>query len=103
MVLYYDNEAKEMADMEVALPVSGKLTVSEDFQVRTLEAMTVLTTIHKGAFNQVGPIWQKLYEHMGKEGYEQKGPGREVYLSDPKEVDEAELLTELQVPVWKQG
>lgn len=101
MVLYYENEAKEQADMEVALPVSGKLVVDEAFQVRTLEPMSVLSTIHKGPFHEVAPVWQRLYEHLAQEGYEQTGPGREVYLSDPKEVDESELLTELQIPIRK--
>jgi effector-binding domain-containing protein len=42
-----------------------------------------------------------LAEHAYKNNYEIIGPPIEIYLSDPNETPESELLTEMCFPVMK--
>jgi len=43
--------------------------------------------------------YEAIREYMAKEGLKVAGVYREVYLNDPNETPEEELLTEVQVPV----
>ena len=96
----HDSEPKEDdADIEVALPVGGKVTVPDGFEVKSLDACQVVYTIHKGAYNQVGEAYKRAFEYLGKNRYRIAGPCREVYLNDPNEVAEEDILTEVQIPV----
>jgi AraC family transcriptional regulator len=40
-------------------------------------------------------------EYKFKNGYKIAGPSMELYLNDPMEVPESEILTEIQQPVTK--
>nr|QNO41422.1 hypothetical protein LLBHLIGG_00006 [Methanosarcinales archaeon ANME-2c ERB4]QNO41499.1 hypothetical protein CJIIDBMB_00001 [Methanosarcinales archaeon ANME-2c ERB4] len=100
ITLYHDNEYKETdADIEVALPISGSITVGPEYDVKTLEGQRVVSYIHKGPYQDVGVAYEAIREYMAKEGLKVAGVYREVYLNDPNETPEEELLTEVQVPV----
>ncbi len=100
IILYHDNEYKETdADIEVALPISGSITVGPEYDVNTLEGQRVVSYIHKGPYQDVGMTYEAIREYMVREGLKVEGVYREVYLNDPNETPEEELLTEVQVPV----
>ena len=103
MSLYYDMEYKEAdADIEVAIPISGKIPCEgPDFMVHTLEGGTFLSTLHKGPYMNLHVAWSRLYTFAEEKGYHLIAPGRELYLNDPWEVPEEEILTELQVMIEK--
>ncbi len=61
----------------------------------------VLCAIHKGPYTEVGPVIHTLAEYAINNGYDIIGPITEVYLNDPLNVAESELLTEVQFPVAK--
>ena len=101
MTIYHDGEYKEFdADVEVAVPVSGRLPDHiPGIDVRTLPGGTFASAIHKGPYQDVHESWGKLYEWTVKQGFEPKTPCCDLYLNDPDEVPEEELLTELLIPV----
>ena len=100
IALYHDNEYKEAdADIEVALPISGSITVGPEYDVKTLDGQRVVSYIHKGPYLDVGVAYEVIREYMAREGLKVAGVYREVYLNDPNETPEEELLTEVQVPV----
>lgn len=100
MAIYHDHEYKEKdADIEVALPVSGRLAVDQGFEVKNLPGGRVVSAMHKGAYGRVGETWARAFRYIGEKGLRPCGPGRELYISDPRTTPEAELLTEVQVPV----
>lgn len=100
MSIYYDDEFKENdADIEVALPISGNITVGPEFEVKMLDEGTVVSYIHKGPYQEVGGAYSAVFEYIDKERFKVAGNCRELYLNDPKETPEAGLLTEVQVPV----
>jgi len=96
----HDEEYRENdADIEVALPITGKVEVPQGFEIKTLEGMRVACKIHKGAYGNVGMTYKDVMEFIEEKGMSPCGPSREVYLNDPHEVPESELLTEVQIPV----
>jgi effector-binding domain-containing protein len=86
------------ADVEVAVPITGRINVEEDFEVRYLPETKVISTIHKGSYSNLGEAYTRVFEHARKNGLEINGPMREIYLTNPQEKPEDELLTEVQFP-----
>jgi len=100
MAIYHDEEYKETdATVEMAIPISGRIEAEEGVEIRTIPAMKVMTAIHKGPYNQVGAAWGRLFKHLETNGIMPAGKARELYLNDPNETSETELLTEVQVPI----
>ncbi len=100
MSIYHDNEPKENdADIEVALPVSGNITVGDGYEVKMLDGCKVVSYIYKGQYPDIGQAWKVVFEYIDRKGLKVAGNCRELYLNDPKETPEVELLTEIEVPV----
>lgn len=105
MTLYHDCEYRERdAHMECAAPVSGRIEIADpETEVRTLPGGTFLSLVYRGPYSGLHGAWARIGSFAEQEGYSVTGIHREVYLSDPHEVPENELLTELQVPVGPGG
>ena len=86
-------------------PISGDVAPSGPdewgFGVKRVEAVDVACTMHKGPFDQVGPVYGALIGWIMENGYEIVGPSEEVYLTDPAYTPPEELLTEVRFPVRK--
>jgi effector-binding domain-containing protein len=101
MTVYHDHEYKEQdADLEMAVPITGKVTVSDPgIEVKNLPSRRVASLVHKGSYETIGPAYAKLYEYVARSGLELSGPMMDVYLNDPNTVEPDEILTEIQAPV----
>ena len=100
MTLYHDREYKEQdADIEVAIPVVGRLVVDEDIELKKIAGGKVVTILHTGPYYQVGIAWDQVMQYIEKKDLQIKGLPREVYLNDPNKVPEEQLLTEIQIPI----
>ena len=97
----HDQEYMETdADIEVAIPIAGRVRLCDDsMEVRTLEGGRFLTMVHRGAYDRVGESHARLQRYALEHGIEWRLPDREVYISDPDEVAEEDLVTELQYPL----
>ena len=69
--------------------------------VKRIEAGTVASAMHRGPYDEVGPVYEKLFAWIPTQQCAVCGPPREVYFSDPAEVPPEEYLTEIQIPVMK--
>ncbi|WP_406656771.1 GyrI-like domain-containing protein [Methanolobus sp. ZRKC2] len=101
MFICHDEEYMETgADIEVAIPVSGNVCV-DDFSVNveTLPAIKAVSAIHRGPYHEVGTAYTYLFEYMDEQGMELAGPSRALYLNNPDDVPEDELMSEIQLPV----
>ena len=87
---------------EVGFPFVGEARAEGDITIKTIPAQQVISAIHKGSYRDVGPVYAALMEYAAKNGYEIAGAPMELYLNNPMEVSESELLTEVQFPVVKQ-
>ncbi len=87
------------ADVEVAVPVSGRVEGSDEVSCYALACGKMAKTVHKGPYQDCGPIYENLFAWLAENGKEIAGPTREVYLNDPNEVPQAEILTDMYVPI----
>ena len=100
MALYRDQSYKETdINMEVAIPITGRIAVDPEFEVKNLPGGKVVSAIHKGSYETVGESYTKVFEFATKNGYKQLGPVRELYLTNPNERPAKENMTEIQLPV----
>lgn len=102
--IYYNSPEEvppEELEYEVGIPFVGEAQEEGRIKIKKLPAQQVLSAMHKGPYDQVGPVFTALAEHAMKEGYEIVGAPMEIYLNDPMEVPESELLTEVQFSVVK--
>jgi effector-binding domain-containing protein len=101
MTIYHDHEYKEEeADLEVAVPVSGRVTVTDSLiEIRNLSPQRVISLIHKGPYETIGQAYSRLNEYITKNGLEYAGPMMDLYLNDPNKVPKDEVMTEIQAPI----
>ncbi len=103
MSLCHDEVYEEQsANIEIALPVSGRVTLSDDeAQLRVLPKQEVVSLMHKGSYHKLQESYTRIMKFMEEQGLSYVPPDREVYLNSPHEVAEEELLTEIQLPFRK--
>lgn len=86
---------------EIGFSVAGEVKDEGKIKVKTIPEHTVVAALHEGPYTEVGPVIQAVAQYAIQNGYDIVGPITEVYLNDPNELDESELLTEVQFPVMK--
>ncbi len=101
---YYTSPAEvEPEDMqyEMGVPFLGEAKEAGKVKIKIMPSQQVLSTMHKGPYNEVGPIYEILMNKVIEEGYQMIGAPLEIYFNSPMEVPETDLLTEVQFPVVK--
>ncbi len=100
MAIYHDQEYKEKeADIEVAIPITGRIEVDAGAEVKSLAGAKVLAVVHKGSYETLHLTYKEIFDYMMKNGLEFAGPCRELYLNDPAKTPAEELMVEIQVPI----
>lgn len=102
--IYYNSPQEvpvEELMYEVGMPISGEAAEEGRVKIKTVQEQLVLSAVHKGPYNEVGMVYGAIAQYAYQNGYEIIGPPMEIYLSDPNETPENELLTECTFPVIK--
>jgi DNA gyrase inhibitor GyrI len=73
--------------------------LEDEITLRTLEPQTVLYTIHRGPYADLGQAFGKLYGLAGSEGLRPLGPAVSVHLNNPQQIKPRHWLTEIRIPV----
>ena len=97
-------EAKEAdqkgnADVEVAVPIAQGGEESEEIKCYELPGAKMAKIMHKGPYREEPATYQKLFAWLEENNETVVGPMREIYLNDPHEVSEKELLIEIYAPI----
>ncbi|MDY6932270.1 MAG: GyrI-like domain-containing protein [Halobacteriota archaeon] len=87
------------AYLEVAVPISEKIEESDEIKCYELSGGKMAKIIHKGAYQDCGPTYEKLYGWISENKKKIIGFTREVYPNDPFEVKEEDILTEIYAPI----
>lgn len=88
------------ADVEVAIPIIGPVEVGDpNIEIKKLPAVRVLSAVHKGSHELLHVTYKDLFDYMAKDGLEFQAPARELFLNNPHDRAEEELMTEIQLPV----
>ena len=90
-------DAEGNADIEVAVPVSGKVECTGEIKCYELLGGKMAKIIHSGPYQELEFAYEKLLAWLEQSGKRLVGPTREVYLNDPRRVPPEELLTEMYV------
>ncbi|WP_298667433.1 MerR family transcriptional regulator [uncultured Methanofollis sp.] len=102
MMLCHDEEYREAdADIEVAVPVAGRVSVGEEVEVKTLPQVQVVSVLHTGPYYNLNLAYGRILEYAGAHDLALQGPDRELYYNNPQEVPPEELRTEVQYPILR--
>ncbi len=106
--IYYDDPAQvSSSDLkwELDFPINSQVSPegpdAEGLGVKRFEGGLYAFAVHKGPYDEVGPVYGAVAAWTGENGYVIAGPPQEVYLSDPNSTPPDDLLTEIRFPVQK--
>ena len=92
---------EEQLNWEVWAPVDDRTpdmaAGSDGIGVRTMPAGRYAFVLHQGPYETVGASYGLLFTWLAQQEIAPGGPPMEVYLSDPTEVPEDRLVTEVRV------
>ncbi len=87
------------ADVEVVVPIAQRGKETEEITCYELPAAKMAKILHKGPYQKETATYLKLFAWLEKNKKTVVGPMREIYLNDPHEVPEEELLIEIYAPI----
>ncbi len=90
---------QEELKYEVGIAFNGEATGEGRVRIKKIPAHQAVSAVYKGPYGQTAQVYQALIEFAMNNGYEIEGAVKEIYLTNPMEVDESELLTEVQFPL----
>jgi len=102
--IYYTNPTKIPFDemfYEVGIPFVGNPNQDNEIEIRYVPEHYVISTIHNGKYSLLVETHMKIWNYIFKNDYEVDGFPKEIYLNNPDNVYEEELLTEIQIPIKK--
>lgn len=87
------------ADVEVAVPIAKRGKETDEIKCYELPAAKMAKILHKGPYQQETATYEKLFAWLAENNKTITGPMREIYLNDPHEVPQEELLIEIYAPI----
>ena len=98
--VYHDIiDADTSGSVEYRIPVAPSFEGVEGVESLAIDDAQVAFTVHRGPYFELGGAYQALMQWMEGQGRAPAGPPREIYLNDPTQVSESELLTEIAWPI----
>lgn len=101
-VVYYTSPMEvspEKMEYEVGIPFKGNTEGDAEVKIKIMSKHKTLSTLFKGPYSEIAPVYAKMMQHLMKGKYEMIGAPREAYLNNPCDVPESKLLTEVIFPV----
>ena len=99
LLLCHDDEYKEEADFEVAMPIK-KGTSTDEIQVQSLPGGECLSLMHRGPYEELSRSYQQIIGYAKEHGLSYSTPSREVYHKGPGMIfrgNPKKYLTEIQL------
>lgn len=95
------DEAAGVYEFDAAVPVRGESIALPPGEVKIGQtyAGDALKAVHKGPYSGLEAHFEKLIAYKATMGYLDNGNPWDVYVSDPANTPEAELITETYVPI----
>jgi effector-binding domain-containing protein len=86
---------------DIGFPVPADTKVEPPLKMDNYEKKTVLEYVHKGSYDLLKSVYQKLSDFMDSKKYEVVLPTYEHYLNSPQQVKPEELITIIEIPIKK--
>ncbi len=84
--VYTQYDPKGNTTFEAGVPVANKIEAAGDIAYKEYPAMKVLSTLYKGAYENVGPVYEAMEKYMKDKGMQSTMVAWEIYLTDPSQV-----------------
>ena len=78
-----------------------RMAASGEVKLKITKPQEVVYTVHKGSYQRLGEVFEKLFERAGANGYEIVGPSVTIFYNDPRTTPEDDLISECQFPVMR--
>lgn len=78
---YYTSPAEvasEDMQYEMGVPFLGEASEAGKVKIKNMPAQQVLSALHKGPYNEVGPVYEILMNNVIEEGYQMTGAPLEI-------------------------
>jgi effector-binding domain-containing protein len=98
LAVYFDMSPEETT-FECAIPVPGPFTSSGEVEPSSVGGGEAAFAVHVGPYDTIGQTWAALMAWLAEQGRVAAGHGWESYVDEPGQVPDAELRTELYIPV----
>jgi effector-binding domain-containing protein len=91
--------ADQDAEISMCIPIADPIAETDDIGNVEVPAGAVASIVHHGSYADMGPTYASVGVWIQEHGHNTTGPSREIYLNSPRDVAEADLLTEIQWPI----
>ena len=71
--------APEDMQYEMGVPFLGEASEAGKVKIKIMPAQQVLSTLHKGPYNEVGSVYEILMNKVIEDGYQMTGAPLEIY------------------------
>lgn len=92
-VMYHNMDMQNL-DVEIGFPVARTLPGRGNIQAGSIPACKAAVCLHRGAYSEMGPMYEEMMQWIPAQGFEATGATIEYYYNDPS-VGESELLTKV--------
>jgi effector-binding domain-containing protein len=93
-VAYHNMDMQDL-DVEVGFPLTALAQGAGAVRAGSIPAGRVATTLHKGAYTDLGAAYEALNAYLQDQGLQPSGLVYEFYHNAPDEVKPEDLLTEI--------
>ena len=103
LISVYHNSPEVVKESElkwdIGFPVPDNTQVKPPLKLTVYEKKTVLEYLHKGSYDLLPTVYQKLANFIKAEQYEIVLPTYEFYLNSPQQVKPEKLQTRIEIPI----
>ncbi len=103
--VYYNNPdmvKPEELEWEIGFPVSAQMEVKPPLEKKEWKFTLVCSAVHKGAYEETGKTYYKMFEWMKENKLTPAGPVMERYLTMPTpDTKPEDLKSEIWIPCQK--
>lgn len=97
---YHSWDPEGDTELEAGVPVDTEVECEEDIEFVELPACKVVTVLHTGPYESLGPVYEAIQEYIDKKGLKITGAVWEAYLTNPNaEPDPNKYQTQVYFPV----
>lgn len=98
-LFYRAPDADTEGDIAMCVPVAAPIKGLGEVGTIELAAGPTVSVLHRGPYADMGESYAAIASWIHERGHRIVGPGREVYLNSPAEVEQGDLLTEIHFPI----
>lgn len=101
---YYDAEYKEIADIELCIPMKGSKPVIKDKDIcyKQFPRIKAICTVHNGDYDRLNIAYKNILDYAAREKLICETPSREIYHKGPGGIFKGnpdKYITEIIVPI----